>query len=420
MDAPAAQPTSPPSLLPLVGVSFVALSAGASNVLITRILIETPCPTSCFSTNNNNSSTAVTRPLAAPIYATLLAFIAMSLSLIIFCITQRTTITTKRRRHFASSINEALVAINNEDVESDDEFAIELIASDKNVEDGKQKDHDTNKLSHSMWPLLSRYQVLIAPTLLDVFSTALAAAALLFVSASVGSATRGTLLIFTGIAAAARGTFPSLREWRSIVIAAVGASLVGTAAVLDAGGDGDSGGSTSSMTTVVLGLGLAILGNAAQALQVVVEGALLSAKGPATPNERYSANEVNGVEGVMGALMLFIALFISGSVGGEDVRATGCCLVNEPRAVLLSLTLIAAFAASTAAFMHLGNLAGLHLRAALLVSRSAVVWGAELTLGALGSGDGATWGIHSPLAAVGFAILVVGALDQARAHRGTS
>ncbi len=327
-----------------------------------------------------------------------------------FCITRRTTTTTttKRRRHFASSINEALVAINEEEDDNDGAsdaphaFAMELI--DQNAENGKIDDTtntNNNKLSrshgrHSIMLSLCRYQVLIAPTLLDVFSTALAAAALLFVSASVGAATRGTLLIFTGLAAAARGTFPSLREWRSIVIAAVGASLVGAAAVLDAASSSStSSGSGSTSMTVALGLSLAILGNAAQAVQVVVEGALLSAKGT-TPAERYSADEINGVEGAMGAAMIFIILFISGSAGGEDVRATGCCLVNEPRAALLSLALVAAFAASTAAFMHLGNLAGLHLRAALLVSRSAVVWGAELTLGALGSGDGATWGTHSP------------------------
>jgi hypothetical protein len=260
---------------------------------------------------------------------------------------------------------------------------------------------------------VSRYRALLLPTALDVASTALAAAAMLFVSASVSSSTRGSLLVFAGISAALRGEPPSLREWRSISLAAMGASVVGAAAVLSAAAG--SIGASSALSTG-LGLGLAIFGNAAQALQVVVEGALL--------NIDYSPDELNAVEGVFGSCFLIIALLIAQASGFEDSRATLCCLASSSSARYLSVALVAAFTLSTAAFMRVGTLGGTHVRAALLVSRAAAVWAAELVLGSAagtaGAAGGASWGTYSPMTAVGIAVLLSGALDGYFAARQKS
>jgi hypothetical protein len=363
--------------LAVLAVAVTALAAGSANVFLTRALLATPCPSDC----------AGGPYLAAPIYATLLAFIAMGLNLVVPCARLARARCARADGHVMSG---ALLG--------DDD---ELVAA----ADAREP--------LSVRGCASRYAQLVLPTVMDVFATVLSAASTLFVAASVGAATRGTMLLFAGAAGACGlGDALSRREWRGVAVSVTGTVLVGAAAVLDAdaaasgGGGGGGGGalvgSLSPIAAAALGVGLSTLANLSQAVQVVVETVLLKAAVPLSPAE------VNGVEGVLGSLVLLAALPCARLAGGEDVVATACCVARSPRAAILSVALIAAFAASTAAFMLLSSLRGAHFRVLLLVARSAVVWAVELLCGAAGSADGVAWGAHSFLAAAGYAVLGVG------------
>lgn len=390
-------------------VSAIALAAGAANVLLTKLLIETPCNSLCFV---GGSAGGESRPLSASLYTTLLAFFAMALSIFPVCCPIAPRAQRKPASRFVGTIQQVLyLPLIDDDASSE----VELTSRDDSIISRRELAPEASA-QRVCGRAAARYRPLLLPTALDVASTALAAAAMLFVSASVGSATRGSLLVFAGVSAALRGEPPSLREWRSISLAALGASVVGVAAVLSAAAGAVGAGSALSTG---LGLGLALLGNAAQALQVVVEGALL--------NIDYSPDELNAVEGLLGSGFLVIVLLIAQASGFEDSRATMCCLASSSSARYLSAALIAAFTLSTAAFMRVGTLGGTHVRAALLVSRAAAVWAAELALGSstdtAGAASGATWGTYSPMTAGGIAVLLSGALDgffAARQKAGTS
>ena len=363
---------------------LIALSAGSANVFLTRVLLATPCPTDC----------AGGPFLAAPIYATLLAFVAMGLNLLVPCV-RLVRARCARADEGGAHASGALLEVD-DDAVADSRDAHEILGARA---------------------CASRYAQLILPTVMDVFATALSASSTLFVAASVGAATRGTMLLFAGAAGACGlGEALSRREWRAVAVSVTGTVLVGAAAVLDAdaaangggvGGSGGGGGGAliGTMPPIVaaaLGVGLSTLANFTQAVQVVIETILLKASVPLSPAE------VNGVEGVLGALMLAAALPFARLAGGEDAAATACCVARSPRAAILSVALIAAFAASTAAFMLLSSLRGAHFRVLLLVARSAVVWAVELVFGAAGSADGVAWSPHSYLSAIGFVVLGAG------------
>ena len=153
----------------LLSLSVAALTSGAANSILTRLLLAAPCAASC-------SADGVSRPLAAPLFASLLAFAAMSLSLL--AVRPARCVGPRAAR--------------------------------------------------------ARYVPLLLPTLLDVASTVLASASVLFVAASTSGALRGSLLLFTavGIAACrARGEgAPSHGEWAGAALSATGAEALATGA----------------------------------------------------------------------------------------------------------------------------------------------------------------------------------------------
>jgi len=174
---------------------------------------------------------------------------------------------------------------------------------------------------------------------------------------------------------------------------------------------------------VAAGIALATASNAAQGAQVALEGSLLRT-GSAASASSLTPAEVNGMEGLLGALLLAAVMAAassssSSSSGLEDSRRTLCCLLAPSQQPLLlpalSTALLAAFAASTLAYMQLSQLRGGNFRALLMVARGALVWGVELALpalpGAWGLGSyGQQWVPWAALAAAGYGLLAAGGL----------
>ena len=354
----------------LPAVAAVALLFGAGNTMLTRFLMAAPCPAQCGA-----------GPLAAPLYTTLLAFLAMALSLLSPALA---CCCAWRSRGYAP-----------------------LTAS-----------------APPRAPLLRRCLPLLLPTLLDALATALQAASCVFISAGSSSAMRGSLLLFTAAAGVATGEAPGRAEWVGIWLSTAGAALAGASALLDPSSSTAIASPTapalSPPLAVAAGIALATASNAAQGAQVALEGSLLrtgSASASLTPAE------VNGMEGLLGALLLagVMAASSSGSSssGLEDSRRTLCCLLAPSQQPLLlpalSTALLAAFAASTLAYMQLSQLRGGNFRALLMVARGALVWGVELALpalpGAWGLGSyGQQWVPWAALAAAGYVLLAAGGL----------
>lgn len=373
----------------------LALTAGAANQLTTRLLLEVPCPGAC-------SPDGVVRPLAAPVWATFVSFLAMALSLLQPLLVWGCLSTAP-----PASNAEALLAPAAPPPASDAEALLAPVAPPP-----APAAVSVDCLRRAR----TRYARLSLPVCLDVGATLLQSASVLFCSAGASAAMRGSLLVF--VCAALRLVGPasgwaSRGEWVGIGISTAGAAMVAGAALGDAGGGTAAVGGGGGAATVALGLGLSTLSNVAQGVQVAVETTLVRADGGAPPLATW---EINGVEGAAGAALLALPLALSRAwpAGGaalrvEDARALGCCLAAAPRAAALSAALCAQFLISTNAYMALSALRGGNFRALLLVARSSLVWAAELVLWYGGDrGDGQPWGAWGALGFAGYVVLVGG------------
>lgn len=270
--------------------------------------------------------------------------------------------------------------------------------------------------------LWKRYKQLFIPTVLDVLATCLQAAAVNYVGAGPASAMRGTLLVFVCGATRLVGEkkeWATAGEWRGILVSSLGATLVGLAEIYSgASGEPQAGSSGTSLNalqlTAAFGLTLSTLSNIAQGVQVAYETA--SVRGGLGGSESLGAFEVNGVEGVVGAVLI-AGLMVVVPTSFEDSSATACALRTSPSIQTLSLVLPLLFLVSTNAYMLLSVSRGGNFRALLLVARSALVWIAELSLYYSGQvGYGQPWGKGGGLAAVGYGVLVLGGVLTWRAQ----
>jgi hypothetical protein len=271
-----------------------------------------------------------------------------------------------------------------------------------------------------------RYRPLAVPACLDVTATALQASASLFIPAAVNAVLRGSILLFTAVANRVFGVRDGAadrREWAAIGVSMTGIVLVGISSVLNSGSaassDCNSGGEASSLSpaaSAVVGVSLALLSNAVQAVQVAYETRFLE-------GAVYAPVEANAAEGVIGVAVCAAILAAAQAVPAgpdnghlEDTAQTSCCLARTPPIAAVSLLLWALFGASTVAHMQLSLLRGSNFRSFILCGRSLLVWAAEFAAfyasGGGVSGLGTGWQPYSWLEAAGFAVLVAGGVAQ--------
>lgn len=320
----------------LACASITALTAGAANSLTTRLLLIEPLPPGC-------TGSGTTQLLSATLYVSFLSFCGMALTLLGYlvpCCTRGVAAYTSL------------------------EGPSPLLPPS------------------ALW---KRYKQLLVPTVLDVLATCLQAAAVNYVGAGPASAMRGTLLVFVCGATRLVGEkkeWATAGEWWGILVSSLGATLVGVAEIYSgASGEPQTGSSGTSLNalqlTAAFGLTLSTLSNIAQGVQVAYETA--SVRGGLGGSESLGAFEVNGVEGVVGAVLI-AGLMVVVPTSFEDSSATTCALRTSPSIQTLSLVLPLLFLVSTNAYMLLSVSRGGNFRALLLVARSALVWIAELSL----------------------------------------
>jgi hypothetical protein len=184
---------------------------------------------------------------------------------------------------------------------------------------------------------------------------------------------------------------------------------------------GSAGGALSPVGSALVGIALAVAANLVMAAQVVYETARLEAS-------QFTANEVNYVEGWMGAAICGAALGVFQGVswgpdGGhiEDSASTLCCLRSTPALAYISGALFLLFATSTSLHMLLSQYRGSNFRSVVLVSRALLVWCVEFAafylpqrIGVANPQDAASrygepWERWSWVQALGFGVLACGA-----------
>ena len=429
--AQAAPAASLPSARAVAAVAALALTFGAANSLLSASLLATACAPSCGG--GGGGAGAGGAAFARPLFATLVAFCAQAA-----CAPAAAAISMLRRC--------AARAKPRDTGAGGGEAAARLLGGDAaeaaaDADGGEIDSAASSTLAEPAFSLhlpsrstLLRALSLWLPALLDVVSTAAATGALLFVSASVSTATRGALLLFSALAARACGVRDGAAgraEWAGVALSSGGVVLVGLGAVLAAGVSGaangaagsDTGGSgLSPAASTAAGIALGLAGNAVMSAQVVLETRIIEAAA-------FAPAAVNSIEGVLGAVMLAVALAVAQAVrmpGGapfEDSIGTGCCIASTPSIAWQVAALFAAFAASTAAHMELSAMRGSNFRSTVIVARVLLVWAAELVFeyapGALSPGAaaddfsaryGVPWTSWSWLQAAGCAALAAGAV----------
>lgn len=469
----------------IASVAALALIAGAANSFTTKVLLQTDCDAACTPTSSTVSTLGIPappqpKPFSKPVFATAVAFAAMGVSVLWPLAAWLRTVCRKcsdsKSRHSSRSglAWRAHAGRNDGDVDGgrfhpatewtkpSQGLASLLLADDSDTlvvdpgggsvsinDDGSFTPYDSrtgaalsghagSSLMGSCGAAVVHYAPLLIPTLFDLAATALQSAAVLFISAGINAALRGTLLLFSAWAAWAVGSkdgAASRGEWLGIVVATAGTVAVGVSALLD-NGSGSSGSSSaasgygnwSSQSVIALGIGLSTLSNVVQGLQVAYETRFLE-------GNRYTAMETNGVEGILGVAISIVVLCIfqftpapasmPGADNGhvEDTANTLCCLSHTPSLVWITIALFVQFGLSTSAYMLLSYLRGGNFRSLLMVARGALVWGVELacyyydTNAAAAAGGsvninlnqyGVPWTKYGWLAALGFLIMGAG------------
>jgi hypothetical protein len=373
-----------------------ALTLGAANSLLTRVVQGVSCDASCAP------SPDAANLFTKPVFVTALAFAAMSSSLLL---PLAAALLRGCRRPRTAAPRHALLYEGDEELHGSPVRLALVTAA---------------PAPPGCASALRRYAMLLVPAILDVTATGLQTASVLFIPAGTSSAMRGSLLLFTGLSnwvVGGREGAASSGEWAGIFLAAVGASLAGLSSALNSG---TVEGGTASLvvpdnlapaSVAVLGLGLSLASNALQGVQVAAETVLLQ-------GAHFGAVEANGVEGLIGAALLVLVLGVAQATGGgadnghvEDTVGTLCCLERTPALTPLVLALGLAFAGSTAAYMALSTARGGNFRALIMVARAGLVWIAELGLYYGSDGlerYGQPFRPYDWCQAAGFALLVAG------------
>lgn len=384
----------------VMAVAAAALAFGSGNTFVTKLLITgIGCDSSCAATGPNSGSTA---SFNKPIFSTLVAFGGMAAGVLYYVVKYL------QARYGSKARVETKEAL--------------LEGDFSDAKAAHQSDDAVGGLKILARAAFVRYRPLAVPAVMDVFATALQAAASLFIPAAVNAVLRGTILLFTAVAnrvMGVRDAGASRREWTAIGISMCGVGLVGLSSVLN---NADTGGTDSAIALppaamAAVGVSLALLSNVVQAVQVAYETRFLE-------GAVYEPIEANAAEGVIGVgicavLLLAAQLAPFGTDNGhvEDSGQTACCIARTPAIAGVSFLLWLLFGFSTIAHMALSLLRGSNFRSFILCGRSLLIWGMEFVAYRVSGGSvGTGWATYTWLEALGFATLVAGGVAQYRAQ----
>ena len=250
----------------VLGVAAAALLAGAGNTFVTKLLITAvDCAPECAPAG---APAGAPVPFSKPIFTTLLAFSGMAASGLYYVVRH---LWRRRSGGGGGGGGEALLlgagGADGDDTDDSAEAKLPPPAAPAVV---------------AVAGVVSRYRPLAVPSLLDVAATALQATASLFIPAAVNAVLRGSILLFTAAANRALGVRDGRAgrlEWAAIGVSMTGVALVGLSSVLNSGSGGDAGGgggggaattaaALSPASAAAVGVGLALLSNAVQGVQV--------------------------------------------------------------------------------------------------------------------------------------------------------
>lgn len=256
-------------------------------------------------------------------------------------------------------------------------------------------------------PSFARKVLMVSfPAFFDIVATALGAAAMFYIPASMWQMLRGSSLVF-----AALFSIVFLHHkmhgfhWLGLLLCVGGVAIVGAANILDnssKAADGPDGGSASDMT---IGISLVIAAQVVQAAQVIAEEFLMK-------DCDLAAFDVVGFEGMWGVLQMLVLVYpIVYLTNVEDPFDTLVMVKNSTGLLFV----VFAFQFSCATFNMTGIaitgcLSAVH-RMMLDASRTMVVWGFGLFVHYQINAEspyGEAWTNYSKVQFLGFCILVLG------------
>jgi drug/metabolite transporter (DMT)-like permease len=245
------------------------------------------------------------------------------------------------------------------------------------------------------------------PAFFDIVATALGAAGMLYIPASLWQMLRGSSLVFAALFSILflqhkmRGF-----HWLGLLLCVVGVSTVGTANILDSMSskslDAAAG---SSATDMIVGISLVISAQVVQAAQVIAEEFLMK-------DCDLPAFDVVGFEGMWGVLQFLILVYPVLYIANVEDPFDTLVMVKNSTGLLF---VVFAFQFSCATFNMTGIaitgcLSAVH-RMMIDASRTMVVWGFGLFVHYQMNEEslyGEVWTKYSKVQFLGFCILVLG------------
>mmetsp|Transcript_54388 Transcript_54388/g.100473 ORF Transcript_54388/g.100473 Transcript_54388/m.100473 type:complete len:400 (-) Transcript_54388:25-1224(-) len=257
------------------------------------------------------------------------------------------------------------------------------------------------------------------PAAFDLLATALCCIGMLYIPASVWQMLRGSALVFTAIFSVIflRRKMRAY-QWIGIAFCVVGVVLVGMANVL---GDESSGGSDgSSVSMLMFGMFLVLMGQVVQAAQVIAEEYLMKVVD-------LPGMQVVGLEGFWGMLMMIFVVYpalmlLPGDDHGhqEDIVDTLAMLGNNYNLLaVVGLYLFSCGSFNAFGIRITGYLSSVH-RMMLDASRTTLIWAFGLMVHYRfdpESAFGEVWTQYSYMQLVGFVIIIFGQATYAEVLR---
>jgi len=140
---------------------------------------------------------------------------------------------------------------------------------------------------------------IMIPALLDLLATTLSGIGLLWVDASVYQMLKGSIMVFSVILSiCCLGKKLKVYHWYGVVFCVIAVVLVGTATI-----EGAHESNRTNLTLQMFGVGLIILSQFIQAMQIVFEEMMLK-------DYRASALLIVGMEGIWGVILMSIFLTV--------------------------------------------------------------------------------------------------------------
>lgn len=217
-----------------------------------------------------------------------------------------------------------------------------------------------------------KVQMVAIPAVFDILATGLCSMGFLYIPASVWQLLRGAEMVFAAILAVVclkRKLYG--HHWLGIGLSALGIILVGMATV---GGEDEGTSEPGSVSSVLFGMGLCLLGQIVQAAQVIAEEWLLN-------DVDLPGLQIVGFEGIWGGLIMLLIAFpllwaIPGSDMGHMEDEKDTFIMIDSNKSLLYMLIIYLFSCCTynmAGIAVTGALSAVH-RVMLEAFRTSFVW----------------------------------------------